>query len=190
MSTSEILKMMLSKASRMRIDSREALVAWLKFAHGIMRASVPLMEIAASKSEGALRDYYLGSIAAERDHADWMLADLATLGEKPLIDHATAATAGAQYYYLQHVGPHALLGYNFALEFRPMPLDQVEELARVYGEAALRTVRHHAVEDTEHAKTLARVIDLCEEHARIIIYSAALTARMVSFYVNERLRGV
>ena len=51
------------------------------------------------------------------------------------------------------------------------------------------TVRHHAVEDIEHAKSLARVIDLCEQHARVIIYSAALTARMVGFYLTERMRG-
>jgi len=190
MSTSGTLRAMLGEVPRMQIDSREAFVTWMKFSHGIMRASAPLLQIAASKSDGALHDYYCESLANERDHADWLVADLQTLGEKPYeIDHASAATAGAQYYYLQHVGPHALLGYIAALEFRPMPLAHIEALAVAYGEAALRTARHHAVHDVEHSELLAHVIDLYEEHARVIVYSAALTARMIGFYLTEKMRG-
>ena len=190
MTTSESLHEMLRGVPMTAIDSRPAFITWMKFSHGIMRASAPLLEIAAAKSDGALRDYYLESLENERDHADWLAVDLETLGEMPyVIDHASAATAGAQYYYLQHVGPHALLGYIAALEFRPMPLEQIEALAKLYGEPALRTARHHAEVDIEHAKRLAGVIDLFEEQARIIVYSAALTARMIGFYLTERMRG-
>jgi antirestriction protein ArdC len=188
MTTSESLQEMLRQVPMPGIDNRHAFITWLKFSHGIMRASVPLLEIAAAKSEGALRDYYLESLENERDHAEWLAVDLETLGEMPyVIDHASAATAGAQYYYLQHVGPHALLGYIAALEFRPMPIEQVDALAKLYGESAMRTVRHHAQEDVDHAKRLASVIDMFEEQARIIVYSAALTARMVGFYLTQRM---
>jgi len=172
----------------MKLDGREAFLTWLKFSHGIMRASEPLLEIAALKSNGALREYYQAKQLDEHDHARWLAEDIATLGEKPYeIDHATAATAGAQYYYLQHVGPHALLGYIAALEFRPMPLAQIEALELLYGKEALRCARHHAVEDVEHAKTLSEVIDLYEDKARVIVYSALLTARMIGFYLTERM---
>jgi len=173
----------------MQLLSRPAFVTWLKFSHGIMLASEPLLEIAAMKSSGALRDYYLESQLNEHDHARWLEEDLGALGELPYkIDHATAATAGAQYYYLQHIGPEPLLGYIAALEFRPMPIETIEALEAEHGKAALRCARHHAVEDVDHAKMLARVIDQYEEHARVIMYNALLTARMIGFYLTERMR--
>jgi hypothetical protein len=190
MTTSESLRAMLAEVPMPKLVDRDAFLTWLKFSHGVMRATEPLLEIAALKSEGALREYYQAKQLDEHDHARWLEEDLATLGEKPyVIDHATAATAGAQYYYLQHVGPYALLGYIAALEFRPMPLEHVNALAVAYGEGALRTVRHHAVEDVEHARSLAEVIDLYTEQARIIVYSAMLTARMIGFYLTERTRN-
>jgi hypothetical protein len=188
MTTSESLRAMLAEVPMPKIESRDSFLTWLKFSHGVIRASEPLLQIAISKSDGALREYYAESLANERDHADWLAEDLQTLGETPyVIDHASAATAGAQYYYLQHVGPYALLGYIAALEFRPMPLEHVDALALAYGEAALRTVRHHAMHDIDHAKTLSEVIDMYEEQARIIVYSALLTARMIGFYLSERM---
>lgn len=171
------------------ITGRAAFVAWLKFCHGLMRASVPLLQIAMAKSQDALRDYYREHLDEEREHVDWLAQDLAVLGEKPpKIDHAAAATAGAQYYYLEHVGPHALLGYLAANEFVPMPLADVDRLAQAFGEAALRTVRHHAREDIEHAKELARVIDLYEPYADVITYSAFVTRKMLAYYVGERMK--
>src|SRR5262249_4623346 len=135
-----------------KIFGRSAFIAFLKFAHGLMRASGPLLEIAAARSKDALHEYYSEHLAEERHHADWLEEDLATLGEyPPKIDHAVAATAGAQYYYLEHVGPHALLGYMAAMEFRPMPLAEVEMLEQTYGMPAMRTVRYHATHDPAHA---------------------------------------
>ena len=88
-----------------RFSGHAAFVAYLKFAHGIMLGSVPLMKFAAERASGALREYYLAHASEEDDHARWMEEDLKTLGETPAkIDHAVAATTGAQYYYLQHVG--------------------------------------------------------------------------------------
>lgn len=173
-----------------RIDGRASFVAWLKFCHGIMRASVPLLQIATAKSRDALRDYYRAHLDEESDHADWLAEDLATLGEMPpKIDHAAAATAGAQWYYLEHVGPQALLGYLAANEFVPMPLADVDKLAQAFGESALRTVRHHAREDVEHAKELAGVIDLHEPFADVITYSAFVTRKMLAHYVGERMKN-
>jgi hypothetical protein len=186
---SATLKQLIDTVPLPLIDGHAPFVAWLKFAHGIMQSSVPLMEFAATKAGGELRDYLREHAAEERQHATWMAEDIAKLGETlPRFDHAVAATAGAQYYYLQHVGPHALLGYMAAMEFRPMPMAHVEALARIYGEDVIRTLRLHAVSDVEHGKALARVIDQHEAHADIICYSAFCTAKMLQFYLNERIK--
>jgi hypothetical protein len=173
------------------METRAQFVAFLKFAHGLMRASGPLLELAIERSTGALREYYAAHLAEEKDHAAWLAEDMDLLGEAPAkIDHAAAATAGAQYYYLQHVGPHALLGYMAALEFRPMPLANVEALEKVFGVLPLRTVRYHAEHDREHSKELASVIDEHAEFADLICYSAFATAKMLGFYLNDRMRLV
>jgi len=173
-----------------KITGHDAFVAYLKFGHGIMRASASLLELAITKAQGALREYYANHLEEERDHAAWLAQDLHLLGEvPPKIDHAAAATAGAQYYYLHHVGPHALLGYIAALEFRPMPIEEVEGLERLYGKPAMRTVRHHAVHDLEHSKELARVIDLHEQFADVITYSAFVTTKMLAYYLADRMKG-
>ena len=172
-----------------RMEGRAQFVTFLKFIHGLMRASGPLLELAAEKSSGALREYYEAHLAEEKDHAEWLAKDMELLSEAPAqIDHAAAATAGAQYYYLRHVGPHALLGYIAAMEFRPMPLADVETLEKLYGAPAIRTLRYHATHDPEHAKELARVIDEHAQFADIICYSAFVTTRMLAFYLDERMR--
>ena len=186
---SDVIMGMVRAVEMPTLDGHLAFVAYLKFAHGIMRASRRLMEVAIEKSTGALREYYSAHLVEERDHAEWMARDIALLGAQPdLVDHAAAATAGAQYYYLEHVGPHALLGYIAALEFRPVPLAQVDALEKLYGPQALRTLRHHATHDPDHAKELARVIDQHIEFAPLIIYNASVTAQMLAFYLTEKIK--
>lgn len=187
MTTSITLGNLINSVAMPRLETREQFVAFLKFAHGLMRASGPLLELAIERSTGALRDYFREHLAEEQEHADWLAEDMKMLGESPQIDHAAAATAGAQYYYLRHVGPHALLGYMAAMEFRPMPLAEVELLEKLYGAPAIRTLRHHATHDPEHAKKLASVIDAHPEFADLICYSAAVTTKMLAFYLNERI---
>jgi hypothetical protein len=186
---SSTIKSLLGTVPLPVIENHAGFIAYLKFAHGIMLTSVPLLEFAATKAEGELRDYYREHADEEREHARWMAEDIAKLGESlPRFDHAVASTAGSQYYYLQHVGPHALLGYMAAMEFRPMPMPQVEALEKIYGELPIRTLRHHAVNDVKHGAALARVIDQHEAHADVISYSAFCTAKMLQFYLNERIK--
>ena len=180
---------LICSVSMPKMETRAHFIAFLKFVHGLMRASGPLLELAVERSSGALREYYKAHLAEEKDHADWLAEDMELLSEAPSqIDHAAAATAGAQYYYLRHVGPHALLGYMAAMEFRPMSLADVESLETLYGAPAIRTLRYHATHDPEHAKELARVIDEHAKFADIICYSAFVTTRMLAFYLDERMR--
>lgn len=169
------------------IMGRGAYVAYLKFAHGIMRASGPLLALGYDKAEGALREYYGGHLIEERDHADWLAEDLASLGEQPeLVDHAAAAIAGAQYYYLHHVGPEPLLGYIAAMEMRPATMNDVRALEETHGKRAVRTIRHHAEADIRHGDRLAEVLNEQNEYRELILYNAVVSAQAFSYYCAER----
>src|SRR3954466_13481051 len=94
--------------------------------HWIIRASVPLMEAARERAETMAQDdpvsarlavYLRGHISEELHHDDWLLDDLEVLGHdrtstlnKPP-SPTVAGLVGAQYYWIFHYHPVALLGY-------------------------------------------------------------------------------
>ncbi len=99
--------------------------------HGIIRASVPLMQRARDEAAqraaddpvcAALAPYFDEHIEEERHHDDWLLDDLETLGrgrDDVLARPPTATIAGlvgAQYYWVIHYHPVAVLGYIALLE--------------------------------------------------------------------------
>ena len=130
-----------------RPDLREIFPEYLFLVHCIIRASVPLMEaaVAAAQSKGAgdavasqLADYFSHHITEETDHDEWLLDDMEVLGfrREEILNRVpppeVAELVGAQYYWLYHAHPVALLGYVAVLEGDP-PLEQELE------SAALRT---------------------------------------------------
>ncbi|MFI1414512.1 iron-containing redox enzyme family protein [Streptomyces sp. NPDC020707] len=154
---------------------------YLAVMHGVIRASVPLMERAATLC-AALRPHdpvaaplerYLRVHAEEeRGHDDWLLTDLAALGDTALGDTAAAvageqpppATArfvGAQYYWIEHHHPVALLGYIAVLESNA-PARRLADHIVSSGvpEASLRTVRAHAELDDGHTADLFELLDV------------------------------
>ncbi|MGW6012206.1 iron-containing redox enzyme family protein [Streptomyces sp. NPDC055210] len=163
---------------------------YLAVMHGVIRASVPLMERAATLC-AALRPHdpvaaplerYLRVHAEEeRGHDDWLLADLAALGDTALGDTALADTAlgdtaaavaveqpppstarfvGAQYYWIEHHHPVALLGYIAVLESNaPAPRLADHIASSGVPEASLHTVRAHAELDDGHTADLFELLD-------------------------------
>jgi hypothetical protein len=149
--------------------------AYLTVMHGVIRASVPLMERAAERcAELAPHDpvavplerYYRIHAVEERGHDDWLLADLAALGgaaeavatgQPPPV---VARFVGAQYYWIEHHHPVALLGHIAVLESHaPAPWLADRILAAGIPRAALRTVRAHAELDGEHTTALFALLD-------------------------------
>ncbi|MDQ7911321.1 iron-containing redox enzyme family protein [Phytohabitans sp. ZYX-F-186] len=177
--------------------------AYLAAMYAVIRASVPLMEAAArrcTESSGALerrlREYLEEHIAEERDHDEWLLADLAAVGVDPetvrraLPDVAVARMVGAQYYWIHHHHPVGLLGYVAVLEGNaPSPL-LAEHLAAATGlpDAAFRTVRHHAVLDLDHSAAIDRLLDelpLTAWHTTAVNVSALSTVEtLVDLYTR------
>ncbi|BBA95843.1 hypothetical protein RVR_862 [Actinacidiphila reveromycinica] len=146
---------------------------YLEDMHGLIRASVPLMQRAASRcadlgdAVGApLAAYLRVHVEEERGHDDWLLDDIAALGGDPAAvrdrqpSPAVARLAGAQYYWIEHHHPVALLGYIAVLESNaPAPWLADEIAAAGVPEAALRTVRGHAELDTGHTAELFALLD-------------------------------
>jgi hypothetical protein len=152
---------------------RDRYAEYLRTMHGVIKASVPLMELAAVQCarhpddpvSAPLRAYLGRHIEEERGHDEWLLDDLAVLGHPATVTAslpppAVAHLVGAQYYWITHHHPVALLGYIAVMEGNAPHLS----LARLVEEAgvpaaAVRTVREHAALDAGHTDAVFELID-------------------------------
>ena len=144
--------------------------------HGIIRASVPLMEaalerataLAASDPAAAALAAYLGHhVNEERHHDEWLLDDLEVLGvsrasvkaRRPSAD--VAALVGAQYYWIHHFHPAAIMGYIAVLEGTPPTEKQIAAVMKRTGlpPLAFRTFIKHARLDPHHRDDLDAALD-------------------------------
>lgn len=172
---------------------------YLVLQHGIIRASVPLMEEALKCSRSMaddplsphLQQYLERHIPEEQHHDDWVLGDLEVLGvdrrevlaRRP--SPAVAAMVGTQYYWIRHYHPVALLGYIAILEGYPPTLEGLEELVALSGlpRSAFRTLEKHIRIDPFHCHDLNALFDeapLTEEHISTICVAGMTTVRFAS----------
>ena len=189
-------------------DVRELYPTYLALSHGIIRASVPLMEAARRRGRSlpgdpvaaAVADYLDGHVDEERGHDDWLLDDLALLGVDPeeVVRRpppaAVAALVGSQYYWVEHVHPVALLGYMLLLEGYPPSAATVDELRRATGHpaAAFRTLLAHADLDPHHGAELDAVLDrlpLTAEQRALLGVSALTSAALLTDALDGLLAG-
>jgi hypothetical protein len=160
---------------------------YLRAMHGVIRASVPLMEFAARRCAelagtdpvaGLLRPYLIRHSAEERGHDDWLLADLAALGCDPgrlLAEQPSPAVArlvGPQYYWIDHHHPVALLGYIAVMEGNAPAVSLGGWIVSRTGApaSAVRTIREHAELDSGHTDAVFELLD------RLPLSSAQATA--------------
>lgn len=170
---------------------RARYLAYLGAMHALIRASVPLMELAADRCARPagydpvaepLGRYLREHAEEERGHDDWLLADIAAAGGDPggpaavLPSPVIAAMAGAQYYWIEHHHPVALLGYIAVLEGNAPAPGLADRLAAqtALPAAAFRTLRDHAALDTGHLADLDGLLD------RLPLSAARRTAVRVS----------
>jgi hypothetical protein len=169
---------LLNRANEPLID-RESLkgfvVAHLVLLHQITRASVPLMEAAldaASRNDcdgvcARLVPYLRRHISEELYHDAWTLEDLAVVGltRDEVLEcmprSCVASLVGAQYYWIIHYHPVAILGYIIILETNAPSDRLIDDLRRKSGlpEAAFRSHRVHAALDPGHQQELYETID-------------------------------
>jgi hypothetical protein len=180
--------------------------------HAVIRASVPLMEAAAAAchplvgsdrlAEGMCR-YFTHHIPEEMHHDDWVLEDLEVLGVRRgdvlarIPPPAVAALVGAQYYWIRHFHPVALLGFIAVLEGTPPDVEYFEctaDRAGIPREAFSNLLRHGRL-DPRHRDDLDRALDslpLTEEHHTLLGVSAFQTIHLLAQVVEDlmELAGV
>jgi hypothetical protein len=151
-------------------------VGYLRMLHATMRASVPLIEMAGLRAvEMAERDPVAHSLVGylrrhaddERGHDRWLADDLAAVGvQQEELDGrpappAVAELIGAQYYWVLHYHPVAVLGYLLVAEGYPPDRLRIEEIRTRSGlpAEAFRTLLEHAELDPGHSAELDGLLD-------------------------------
>jgi hypothetical protein len=173
--------------------------------HGIVRASVPLMEAARDRSRSLapvdivaaqIGEYFDHHVPEERGHDDWILGDLRVLGLDPDVavrrvpSAIVAELVGSQYYWIHHYHPVALLGYIAVVEGYPPSLEGVADAAARtgYPNEAFRTLAKHARLDIGHRDELDRLLDrlpLSPEQQTVVGIAALRTADMTCRLLAE-----
>jgi hypothetical protein len=178
---------------------------YLRTMHGIVRSAVPLLEAAAARARelaaedevaAGLAGYLAHHAGEERGHDGWLLEDLAATGNDPsaalrAIPSARVATfVGAQYYWLRHHHPLALLGHMAVVEGYPPELGFADRLQRLsgYPADAFRALRRHERLDIRHRQELFQTIDMLPlrpEHEALLGVSALHTVRAAIGVLDE-----
>jgi hypothetical protein len=173
--------------------------------HAVVRASVPLMRsaLAACRSRflsdpltPGLGSYLEQHIPEEMHHDEWILDDLEAVGfARPEIlaripPVSASLLVGAQYYWIEHVHPVALLGYIAVLEGTPPDADYFSRVLRRAGipEAAASNIFRHAKLDPRHRDDLDAALDslpLTEYHHSLLGISAFQTIEALARVAEE-----
>lgn len=180
--------------------------AFLILLHQIIRASVPLMQTARRRaleqpgdSVCALLGPYLHEhIAEEMHHDTWTIEDLESAGFprsfvlEQIPSPNVAAVVGAQYYWIEHVHPVALLGYITVLEGNSVTAEELDELSTRSGlpESLFRTYRLHGELDPQHILELDALVDslpLNRTQSSLVGISAMHTVLVLSRCVRDVL---
>jgi Iron-containing redox enzyme len=155
---------------------RELYPEYLFTIHCVIRASVPLMQTAHERARSmapgdpvaaGLAEYLGEHIEEERDHDEWLLDDLEAIGfeRSAMLARApsptVASAVGAQYYWVLHYHPVALLGWIGLLEGYPPTPRLIGELmdGTGYRPEAFRTLAAHSELDLDHGDELFEALD-------------------------------
>jgi hypothetical protein len=177
--------------------------------HAVVRASVPLMRAALARASADFKDDCLGRdlgaylshhIPEEMHHDDWLLDDLETLGiERARVlawmpPASVATLVGAQYYWIAHFHPVAILGYIAVLEGTPPVEEQLDAIARRTGIPldAFSTLVRHARLDPFHRDDLDQALDrlpLTPAHTALLGVSAFHTVHWLSRVIEDAVEA-
>ena len=174
--------------------------------HSIIRASVPLMQAAATAcrrpehaKDPALRrfgDYLQRHIPEEMGHHEWIVNDGVALGldRKTILQRLPKESAtqlvGVQYYWIQHYSPIALAGFIATMEGNPPPAEFFEEVAARNNLSlqCFSSFLYHARIDPQHTRDLDAVLDalpLKPDQIELIGISSFRTIRMMTAIMED-----
>lgn len=168
---------------------------YLFILHCMIRASVPLMTAALRRCKDSctadavslqLASYLETHIKEEAHHDDWLLDDLGAIDIRraDVLDRvpppAVAKMVGAQYYWIRHHHPIALLGYIAVMEGSPPSSSAIDDirLRTKLPRSLFRTLYKHADLDPKHKADLDALLDslpLCSRQQELLGISAVTT---------------
>jgi heme oxygenase-like protein len=184
---------------------RELWPEYLVLQHQIIRATVPLTETALDRTRALpesdpllvpLAAYLEEHVEEELNHDDGLLDDLESLGLPRaevcarMPSARVAALVGAQYYWIFHYHPVALLGYIAVLEGYPPSMAMIDGLmARTgYTRSAFRTLIAHSELDPGHSDELDELLDrlpITPDQAGVVGLSAISTVTRIARVFEE-----
>ena len=175
--------------------------------HQIIRATVPLTEVAAERARalvdtdpvaGGLTSYLDEHVGEELGHDEDLLDDLEALGLDSdevlarMPSPAVASLVGSQYYWILHYHPIAFLGFVGLMEGFPPTEELIRTLIARTGHPAdaFRTFADHGDLDPGHRDRLDRTLDslpLTPQHEVVMGVSATSSAGLAAEVVREVL---
>jgi hypothetical protein len=187
-------------------DIGALLPEFLVQAHRVMRCGFSLMAVARERALSQPNDPVAVDLAAylqmhleeELGHDQWLLDDILTLGlsaQEVLMAPPCAALVelvGAQYFWILHGHPVAIMGYLTLMEGYAPLADQLEDI-RVRSGApatAFRCLQLHAEDDPSHLADLNRTLDrmnLSVEQSRVIGLCAFSAIECIAALFEELL---
>jgi hypothetical protein len=176
--------------------------------HRVMQSGISLMRTARDLALALPSDVVATQAAAylethideEKDHDQWLLDDITTLGisaedvfrTTPL--PSVVSLLGAQYFWMFHIHPVTVFGYLIVLEGYPPLVEQLEEIQSRTGlpTTAFRCLKSHAEDDPDHIAALNRTLDampLTEEQTKFLALSAFHTIDAVASILEELIEA-
>ncbi len=186
---------------------------YLSHVHASVRATVPLMRAAEARCRelgpsdplaARLAVYFAQHALEELDHEEWLLRDMESIGmncaeaRQRVPPPTIAALAGAQYYWIFHAHPVALLGYFAVLEGIPPDEAHLASVRERTGlpEDGFRMLIEHARLDPQHGDEVFDLLDelpLNAHHRELVGVSALYTMEcLTSVFLDlvGRIEGV
>ncbi len=196
-----------NKVFREHSQLADICIEYLKSAHRIAQATVPLMQEVIHSAQSFNNDpvcaplitYMKKHIAEEMHHDKWYINDLKSISvtEQEVLAQIPspniAAMIGSQYYWVKHQHPVAFMGYITALEANPPTEAYVNELIKnsKLPASAFDTLMLHAQIDVNHKEDIIQVLNdlpLTEEQFNLIEMSAFQSYRYLAFIMEDICR--
>jgi pyrroloquinoline quinone (PQQ) biosynthesis protein C len=188
-------------------DLARMLPEFLIQAHLLIRSGLALMSAAREQALALpgddvarkLESYLKLHLEEEVGHDRWLLDDICSLGYEPQeVLQAppcpgVVALVGAQYFWMSHIHPVAVMGYLILMEGYAPLVEQLDAIQAHTGlpSSAFRCLRAHADDDPGHLADLNATLDamcLSTDQARAVSMCAFAAIDGVAVLLEDLLQ--
>lgn len=177
-------------------EDKDFYAAWLAQASYYIRHSTRLLALTGSRipvNDNSMHHRFLSHCAEEKGHENLPLMDMKAIGKNPGDFEelpSTQAFYQNQYYWIEHVHPHAFFGYilfleSLACDYGPKLTEMIE---KIHGPKSVSFLKVHSDADVEHVRdALERVHKLPPEDQKVIQENLRFTAGMYEQICHQAL---